>query len=103
MKLNKFVFLGAIAIIVALAIAAMNSARFEEEKRIARSRVSSVLRVGCASRDPQLRLADYAEERVAKNPENEQAQESAKTTRESANKSESACREIQELREKYNF
>ena len=100
MQINKFVAIGAIASVSIGAIAWVNSVKYEEEKKAARSE-AKVSEVGCLSYPYSLSYVQQDEDRVKENPNNEKYKEYLRKSKEEAEKDKKACEKIEEYKNKY--
>ena len=106
MPVNKFVAIGWIALMfigmigVIGVIASINIARFDDEKRAARSEAKGY-ELACALLDSDTRLAEYAERDSKADPRNDKLRKKAFDAREEVIVGQKACQKIQEYKEKY--
>jgi len=100
MQINKFVGIGAIALVSVGAISYLNNVKYEEEKKAARSELAQY-EVGCSVYSYSLASAEGLERSAKENPNDAKRKELAKQARESAEKDKKACEKIEEYKNKY--
>ena len=100
MQINKFGAIGAIALVSLSAIAWLNSIKYEEEKKVARSE-AKVAEVGCSVYLYSLASAEGLERSVKENPNDARRKELARQARESADKDKKDCQKVQDYKDKY--
>ncbi len=100
MQINKFVAIGAIALVSIGAIAWVNSVKYEEEKKAARSEAKGY-ELECVLFDTTYRIAEYMERDSKADPRNDKLRKEAFEAREKAITGQKACQKIQEYKEKY--
>ena len=100
MKVNKFIFIGAIALAAIGAIAFVSNVKYQEEKKAARSEAMSS-ELGCNLMNISRKIAISDEAAFLEKPNEIGLKELAKKSREEVIRNEKDCRTIQEYLDKY--
>ncbi len=100
MRINKFVAIGAIALVSVGAIAYLNNVKYEEEKKAARSE-AKIAEIGCIGYQSSLLYVRMDEDRVRENPNNEKYKEDLRKSKEEAERDKKACEKVEEYKSKY--
>ena len=100
MKVNKFIFIGTIALATLSAIAFVSNVKYQEEKKAARSKAMSS-ELGCNLMNTSRKIAISDEAAFLQKPNEIGLKELAKKSREEVTRNEKDCRTIQQYLDKY--
>jgi hypothetical protein len=100
MQVNKFVVIGAITLVSIGAITFVNSAVFEEEKRMARIKLRSAESI-CILLISDQKMLELAEREFKKAPLDESNLQQKRHYEENVNNGKKACQKILDYEEKY--
>ena len=100
MQVNKFVAIGAIALVSIGAIAFVNNVKYQEDKRYAQIQLPYQIS-GCELFGITNKIAIRDEVDLLEKPDDTKLREIAKDSRERAEKHRDDCRKVQEYKDKY--
>jgi hypothetical protein len=100
MPVNKFVVIGAISLVSVGAIAFVNNALFEEEKRMARLKLKSA-ESSCILLISDQKMLEFAEREFKKAPFDDNNLQQKRHYEENVDNGKKACQKILDYEEKY--